>query len=101
MLTKNRIWELLQVAKPGDRLGRKLDIFLLTLIALNIVAVIAGSVDWIEREWARELQVFEVFSVGVFTIEYLGRVYSCVADPRFSHWITGRLRYMAQPPSAD
>ena len=97
MMTKHRMWELLQVAKTGDHVGRRLDIFLLTLIALNVVAVIVGSVDWIEREWARELQVFEVFSVGVFTIEYLGRLYSCVADPHFSHPITGRLRYMAHP----
>jgi voltage-gated potassium channel len=97
MITKHRIWELLQVAKPGDRIGRRLDIFLLTLIALNIVAVIIGSVDWIEKQWATPLQYFEIFSVGVFTIEYLGRVYSCVADPRFLHPITGRLRYMRQP----
>jgi voltage-gated potassium channel len=97
MITKHRVWELLQVAKPGDRVGRRVDIALLSLIALNVVAVIVGSVDWIEKEWAKGLQLFEIFSVGVFTIEYLARLYSCVADPRFSQPITGRLRYMAQP----
>lgn len=97
MITKRRMWELLQVAQPGDHVGRRLDIFLLTLIALNIVAVIVGSVEWIEREWAGVLQAFEIFSVVVFTIEYLGRIYSCVADPRFSRPVTGRLRYMAHP----
>jgi voltage-gated potassium channel len=91
------MWELLQVAQPGDRVGRRLDIFLLTLIALNVIAVIVGSVEWIEREWANVLQAFEIFSVVVFTMEYLGRVYSCVADPQFSRPITGRLRYMAHP----
>ncbi|MEY2484197.1 MAG: voltage-gated potassium channel [Verrucomicrobiota bacterium] len=96
-MSKQRIWELLQVAKPGDRIGRRLDIFLLTLIALNIAAVIIGSVGWIEKAWAQPLQIFEIFSVGVFTVEYFGRVYSCVADPRFAHPITGRLRYMAHP----
>src|ERR1044071_1668690 len=97
MITKHRIWELLQVAKPGDRVGHRVDVFLLTLIALNVLAVIIGSVDWIEKEWARVLQVFEIFSVGVFTIEYMFRLYSCVVDPRFSRPITGRLRYMAHP----
>ncbi len=97
MITKRRIWELLQVAQPGDHIGRRLDVFLLALIALNIVAVILGSVGWIETNWAPALQAFEVFSVGVFTIEYLARVYSCGVDPRFSHPITGRLRYMTRP----
>lgn len=97
MITKQRCWELLQVAKPGDRIGRRLDIFLLTLIGLNIVAVIVGSVDWVEKRYAAELQAFEIFSVGIFTLEYVARVYSCVADPLYSHPIFGRLRYMMRP----
>ena len=97
MITKQRLWELLHLAKPGDRFAHRLNIFLLSLIALNIVAVILESVDWIRNEWAKPFQVVEVFSVSVFTMEYLGRFYSCVADPRFKHPIKGRLRYLAQP----
>lgn len=97
MTIKQRTWELLQVAKRGDRASRRVDVFLLTLIALNIGAVIVGSVGWVETRWAATLQAFEMFSVGVFTIEYVARVYSCVADPRFSAPIIGRLRYVTRP----
>jgi len=38
------VWELLEVAKPGDVSGRIFDIFILTLIFLNVVAVVIGTV---------------------------------------------------------
>ena len=97
MITKRRIWELLQAAQPGDHLGRKLDVFLLGLIALNIIAVVVESVDWVGQHWSPALQAFEIFSVAVFTLEYVARIYSCVVDPRFSHPVAGRLRYMVHP----
>lgn len=97
LITKQRIWELLQVAKPNDRIGRLFDVFFLSLIALNVFAVIVGSINRVEKEWAVGLQVFEIFSIGVFTAEYLCRLYSCVCDVRFSHPIVGRLRYIIQP----
>lgn len=78
-------------------MGRRLAIFLLTLIALNTVAVVVGSVDWIEKRWATELQAFEIFSVGTFTIDYLSRIYSCVADSRFSRPIVDRVRCVVRP----
>ncbi|HVF71027.1 MAG TPA: hypothetical protein VM940_05410 [Chthoniobacterales bacterium] len=85
MISKRRVWELLQVAKPGDHVGRVLDVFLLTLIALNVIAVVIGSVDSVERQWGFGLEAFELFSVIVFTIEYLARVYTCVTENRFAH----------------
>jgi hypothetical protein len=35
---KRRVWEILEVAKPGDVPGRIFDILILTLIFLNVVA---------------------------------------------------------------
>jgi voltage-gated potassium channel len=40
---------------------------------------------------------FEVFSVFIFTIEYLLRLWSCVTDKKYSKPILGRFRYSLTP----
>ena len=78
MKIQKRIWDITEVAKPGDSVSKFFDIFILTLIALNILAVILESVESLEVRYRSIFQVFELFSVTVFTMEYLARVWSCV-----------------------
>jgi len=42
-------------------------------------------------------QTLEVVSVAVFTLEYLGRAWWAVEDPRYRHPVWGRLRYLVTP----
>jgi len=88
---------MLEVAKPGDVPGRICNIFILTLIFLNVVAVVIGTVKLVEGRYETILYRFELFSVAVFSIEYLARVWSCVSREDYSKQITGRLRFMARP----
>jgi len=69
------------------------------LIFLNVGAVIIGTVEGIHTEYATLLYNFEVISVIIFTVEYLARLWSCVADSRFSKLIKGRLHFMVRPLS--
>jgi voltage-gated potassium channel len=68
------------------------DLALMSLIFLNVLAVIVGSVQSIQVRWSHFLYQFEVFSVAVFTLEYVARLWSCTADPRFSRPVRGRIR---------
>ena len=43
--------------------------------------------------------VFEWFSVAIFTIEYLLRLWTCTIDPRFADPVTGRFRFALRPMS--
>jgi voltage-gated potassium channel len=97
MKIKNRIWEILENTKSDDKVGRLDDMFLLPLIFLNVIAVILGSVKWIEDEYKFLLDGFEYFSVMIFTIEYLLRVWSCVTNEKYSKPILGRFRYSLTP----
>ena len=90
---QHRIYELLEVAHPEDTASRVTDLFLFVLIALNVVAVIVETVEDLATQYAAVFQYFEVFSVGVFTVEYVLRLWTCVADRRYAHPITGRLRF--------
>lgn len=90
---QQRIYELLEVAHPDDTASRVTDLFLFVLIALNVVAVIVETVEDLATQYAVVFQYFEVFSVGVFTVEYVLRLWTCVADRRYAHPVTGRLRF--------
>jgi voltage-gated potassium channel len=94
---KKKIHDILTVShRPGD-LSYVFDLFMLVLILLNVVAIVIGSVPSIDRSFHAELQAFEVFSVVVFTIEYLLRVWSVTVEAKYRHPIFGRLRYMMTP----
>jgi voltage-gated potassium channel len=97
MTIRERTWQILDVAKPGDKASRAFDIFILSLIMANVAAVIIGTVQTINDRWGTILNVFEVFSVVIFTIEYAGRVWSCVTDKRYAGGLRGRMRFVRQP----
>ncbi|MGE0132342.1 MAG: ion transporter [Blastocatellales bacterium] len=100
MKLKKRVWEILEVDRPDGQRGKvydAFDVFILILILLNLVAVILGTVKSIEDRFQSALRWFEVFSVAVFTIEYLARLWACVSQSRYSHPVFGRLRFMFRP----
>jgi voltage-gated potassium channel len=95
-----RTASVLDVSEPGDRLSRLFDYLLIGLILLNFLAVILESVRSIRAEWALEFRAFEIFSVAVFTVEYVARVWSIVDNKwrtEYRHPVKGRLRFMVSP----
>lgn len=70
------------------------NIFLTVIISLNAIAIILDTVPSIHHKYHQFLLDFEVFSVIVFTIEYILRLWSCVENPFFSHPIKGRLKFI-------
>lgn len=92
MNIRKRTWEIVEAGKAGDTASRVFDISILSLIFLNVIAVIVGSVGAIQARWGGFLGAFEVLSVVAFTVEYVARLWSCTIDPRFSGHIRGRIR---------
>lgn len=94
---RRRVWELVEIARPGDRESRLVDVAIRGLIALNVVVVIVETVPEVGEAAGRWLLAFDLFSLVVFSIEYLLRVWSCTEDPRYAHPILGRARFAVTP----
>ncbi|MDA0305207.1 MAG: ion transporter [Proteobacteria bacterium] len=96
---RRRIYEILDVGRKDDRLSEWADIVLITLISLNVLSVIIESVPEIYAAAPGFFNGFEIFSVIVFTIEYVVRVWSAPEHPerKFRHGFWGRLRFMLTP----
>jgi voltage-gated potassium channel len=63
-------------APSATRLGLWVNGALLALILLNAAAVILESVTWIREAYSDYFTAFELFSVAIFTAEYVARVWS-------------------------
>lgn len=91
---KARTYQILEKADQGDRISRTVDLFLMALILLNIFAVIIETVDSIHNKYANFFLVFEYFSIVVFSIEYVLRVWTCTEDPYYKGAFLGRIKYI-------
>ena len=60
---RKRIWEILEKGNSNDKVSFYTDIFLITLIIFNIVAVLLETVDSIYSEYAVEFLIFEKIKV--------------------------------------
>ena len=70
-----RTHELLNPAAFGDITSKRWDQFFSGLIFLNVIAVTLESVDSLHAAYQRAFQYFEIFSIIIFSIEYLLRVW--------------------------
>ena len=77
--------------------GRAFRGFIFTLIVLNVLAVVFETVESVRSGFSPFFRWFEVFSVAVFTAEYLLRLWACAEALRFSRPLGGRVRFALTP----
>ena len=94
MSFKQRVYYFIE---PGYEPGRIVDITIITLIIFNIVALILETVDPIYNLNRAAFEAFEDFSLTLFTIEYIVRLWAITAEPGYAHPITGRIRFVFTP----
>ncbi len=80
--SRQRIFEILEIASGGDKISRFVDIALIVLILLSVIAIVLESVQDINTKYHNYFYWFEVTSVSIFTLEYVLRIWSCVDDPK-------------------
>ena len=96
---RKKIWVLLEPAKENDVLSKFVDIFLLVLIFLNVLMVILETVDDLFLHYYKLFRIFEYFSVFIFSLEYVGRIWSCVEDKDYTNNFRVRIKYLFSFPS--
>ncbi len=96
---RQRIHELIEVAREDDRASQLVDMFLATLIVLNVIAFVMETVPEFAQSYGAYLHAFELFSVSVFTLEYVLRLWSCVEMPFLSRMdpTAARMRFARRP----
>jgi len=81
----------------GGLAGRYFDVCLMALIVANVVVGILESVDGWYLSYRDRFYAFDVFSVAVFTVEYILRLWTCTENAAYLGPIRGRIKYAVTP----
>lgn len=89
---KKRVFDILDNEEQNGILEKIVNIFIMTLIFLNVIAMIVETS--IKSEiWLHYLNIFEAASIIIFTVEYILRLWvSDLYRPNIPRWKT-RIRY--------
>jgi len=94
---KRRIYALVETVSYEDLKKQKydaFDVFMVVLIVLNVISVILETVPNLYSQFGRAFRDFEIFSVAIFTIEYILRLWSCTVKEEYRSPIRGRVRFV-------
>ncbi|MTI62131.1 MAG: ion transporter [Firmicutes bacterium] len=94
---KNRVYQIIEKAENGDKTSLRFDYFIVTLIFLNVVAIILESYNSIYSNYSFEFRVFEIISVFVFTVEYILRIWTSDIEIKESSKIKSIVKSIISP----
>lgn len=72
---KQRIYRLISKGSHGNKWNRAVDYLIMALIILSVFSIILESMKDISLKYGAYLYMFNVFSIIIFTIEYVLRIY--------------------------
>lgn len=91
---KKEIFKLLDPSQGATFWDKLVNILIISLILLNVIAVIFETVDSLFIEYGHLFRGFEIFSVFIFSLEYILRLWTCTYIDKFKHPVTGRIKYI-------
>jgi len=72
---QTHIYDLLE-GSINNKASRITEIFIASVVVLNVLAIILESVHELHEAYAAEFHMFDVISVMIFSVEYVLRVWS-------------------------
>lgn len=96
---KRRLYQILEAGHSHDWQSRFFETAMATLIVLNVVAFTVETVPSIHDAHAVFFRLFDLFSIAVFTVEYLARLWVCTEHPPFRGLssLRARLKFARSP----
>jgi len=91
---RQKVFSLLHPTPNSGGLHRVLDNFIILGVLLSVISIILETVPQIDAVLGAYFYAFELFSVALFSFEYMGRVYCSCELEQYAHPVKGRLRYM-------
>src|SRR5581483_2412282 len=86
--------DILEVGGAAHPLGRVVNAFIIALVVRNAIAFAAETVNDLGTRYATAFAALNVFSVAVFTVEYVLRMWSAVDIPMLSRMPPWRARLL-------
>ncbi len=89
---KEKIFDIISKDDGDNKASRTFDLLIMGLILLSIVSIVLESFDSLSSRYHSVFSAFEVFTVAVFTVEYILRIWT--ADLLYPEAKRPRLKYV-------
>lgn len=99
MNLKHTIYLTLEKEGYQNAWARRINTFLVLMIFANVITVILHTVKTLDKRIIYAFDLFEIFSVIVFSTEYIMRIWVCTENPKYTHPFKGRVSYLTSPMS--
>ena len=90
---KLRIHDIMEPDDTSPLAEQAFVLFIMVLIVLNVIAVIIETVESVAARFGGFFYAFNIFSIVIFTVEYLLRLWTCTVDERYRAPVAGRIKY--------
>lgn len=94
--TTQRVYEILE-GVTNDKTTKAFQIFIVSLISVNVLVVIIETEESVLDEYGYLFTPFEVFSIIIFTGEYVSRLVVCKLNPKYQNSKFGIIRFVFTP----
>lgn len=94
---QKRTYEIVEQGRDDDKKSRMFDFFIMLLVMANVLAVILETVPSMKVEHRELFAAFELFSVAVFSLEILARIWSCVSVDTSTGPLKKRIKELFRP----
>jgi voltage-gated potassium channel len=91
------VYTLLESPANTNKVRKAIIFFIATMILLNVFMVILETVNSLYLEYMTFFHLFDFFTVIVFTLEYVLRIWCCVKNPLYADPVRGRILYALSP----
>lgn len=92
-ISKKHVYDLVEAEGAHDWVDRSIFV----LVIANIVAVVLQTIPEFANWLTTPLKYFKYFSIGIFSIEYILRIWSCNLNTNYTDPLWGRLRFALRP----
>ena len=94
---QGEVYSLLESPADTSKVRKAIIFFIAALILINIFVIILETENSLYLQYHTFFFLFDLFTVIVFTTEYVLRVWCCVKNPEYSDPVGGRIRYALSP----
>ena len=94
---RQRVHAMVFVSPYGGKMQELFDGFIAVFVLVSVMAVVMESVHSVSYMLNLEFAILDAVAVGVFSLEYCMRMYSCVEEPGYKRAISGRVKQALVP----
>jgi len=93
---RQKVYALVNETPDSGKLHEIFEFIIVIWVLISVASVILESVDSINYYFHVEFIIIDTIAVAIFSTELLMRIYSCTEDPKYQHWLAGRINFSRQ-----